>query len=145
MKARNQSVAANVAGNSREQTTQKPKKPAGIWNFLDEDEGEIEIEASNKNLTLCDAAVIVRNYLERPRIPLENDPLKYWNSSDLTTELRDIMLRNLCVPGSSVPVEELFSNTGYIVSDRRTRLVPQHVQMMAFLKANYHYFNNMEV
>lgn len=36
-----------------------------------------------------------------------------------------IALKYLCTPGSSVPVERLFSATGYIITDRRNRLLPQ--------------------
>jgi hypothetical protein len=48
-----------------------------------------------------------------------------------------IAIKYLCTPGSSVPVERLFSTTGYIITDRRNRLSPKNVKMLSFLNKNY--------
>jgi len=47
------------------------------------------------------------------------EPMHYSKTRHL--EIYLIALKYLCTPGSSVPVEPLFSATGYIISERRNR------------------------
>ena len=42
----------------------------------------------------------------------------------------------LCVCGTSVPSEQLFSQAGYIVNELRTHLSPENVNMLVFLAKN---------
>lgn len=51
--------------------------------------------------------------------------------------MADVARDFLCIPATSVPVERLFSNSGYIATDRRSLLKPKNVQMLTFLNMNY--------
>ena len=45
----------------------------------------------------------------------------------------------LCVPGSSVPSERVFSKAGELLNKRRSSLKNNHVDMLLFLNKNYSY------
>lgn len=42
----------------------------------------------------------------------------------------------LCTPATSVPSERMFSKTGIVVSDKRSRIKPKDVDMLVFLNQN---------
>jgi hypothetical protein len=46
----------------------------------------------------------------------------------------------LCIPGTSVPFERLFSTGGNICTDYRTSLSPDHAEQLIFLSKNYPLF-----
>ncbi len=105
-----------------------------LFSFLAEEE---VCNLSNTN-PLSEAIIKTDRYLRIPRIGCEEDPLKYYNKcKESDPELYDLVLEFYSVCGSSVPVERLFSRTGYLVSDRRNRLTPENVQKLSFLNANY--------
>ena len=41
------------------------------------------------------------------------------------------------VPATSVPSERLFSKAGLVISDRRSRLSPQHAEQQCFMSCNW--------
>ncbi|KYN22609.1 hypothetical protein ALC57_04992, partial [Trachymyrmex cornetzi] len=82
-----------------------------------------------------DNIILVRNFLSCPNINLLEEPIHYLKTRHPGIYL--IALKYLCTPGSSVPVERLFSATGYIISERRNRLSPKNVQILSFLNKNY--------
>lgn len=45
----------------------------------------------------------------------------------------------MCVPATSVESKRTFSTTGQIVSERRSRLKPQKVNMLTFLNRNFEF------
>ena len=65
------------------------------------------------------------------------DPLVYWkNNKERYPALAKVAKRYLSVPPSSVPSESLFSETGIIDSNRRRRLLSDHLEMLTFIKHN---------
>ncbi|KAI2646804.1 E3 SUMO-protein ligase ZBED1 [Labeo rohita] len=50
--------------------------------------------------------------------------------------LSKLMAKKLCVVATSVPSERIFSKTGQIISERRSRLKPKKVRALVFLNAN---------
>lgn len=74
--------------------------------------------------------ILTRNFFSCPNIDLSEEPLHYLKNRH--PEMFQIALRYLCTPSSSVPVERLFSATGYIISDRRNRLTSKNVKVLFF-------------
>jgi len=44
--------------------------------------------------------------------------------------------RYLCIVATSVPSERVFSKSGQLISERRSRLTSKNVQMIMFLNGN---------
>lgn len=85
----------------------------------------------------ADAVMEVRAYLEEPLLPTHEDPLKWWESrAPVYPRLSKLMAKKLCVVATSVPSERIFSKTGQIISERRSRLKPKKVRALVFLNAN---------
>lgn len=76
-------------------------------------------------------------YLKDPPAPLESNPICWWkvNEGRFPT-LATLAKRYLCTPGTSVPSERVFSAAGLTVNRLRTRLTPEHVNMLIFLNKN---------
>ncbi|XP_019115228.1 zinc finger BED domain-containing protein 1 isoform X2 [Larimichthys crocea] len=76
-------------------------------------------------------------YLKDAPAPLESNPTCWWkvNEGRFPT-LATLAKRYLCTPGTSVPSERVFSAAGLTVNRLRTRLTPEHVNMLIFLNKN---------
>lgn len=74
-------------------------------------------------------------YRDLPCVDMDQDPLAWWKNQDLPI-LSTLARKYLCIPGTSVPSERLFSQAGYIVNELRARLTPDHVNMLVFLARN---------
>lgn len=44
--------------------------------------------------------------------------------------------RHLCVPGTSAPVERLFSYSGYIMRPHRAKLTSEHLKQATLMRCN---------
>ncbi|KYN30854.1 hypothetical protein ALC56_14666 [Trachymyrmex septentrionalis] len=64
-----------------------------------------------------------------------DESMYYLKPRHLETYL--IAVKYLYTSSSSVPVERLFSATGYIISERRNRLSLKNVKILSFLIKNY--------
>jgi hypothetical protein len=81
-------------------------------------------------------------YLKQKQIRLKDDPLKWWSVNNITLPiLAQIARKYLSIPAASVPSERLFSDAGNHISARRTRLSPELVNKMLFLKRNSDVFD----
>ena len=70
-------------------------------------------------------------------IPLTEDPLLWWKSHQHEFPLLACVARRvLCVPGTSVPSERVFSTAGDVISAQRANLSPENADMLIFLKHN---------
>ncbi len=74
----------------------------------------------------------------RDNLPsLDTDPLEWWKIQKTRFPRLAILARRyLCIPGTSVPSERIFSTAGLTVNRLRTRLTPEHVNMLLFLNKN---------
>uniref|UniRef100_A0A667X1D9 BED-type domain-containing protein n=1 Tax=Myripristis murdjan TaxID=586833 RepID=A0A667X1D9_9TELE len=79
----------------------------------------------------------VQKYLEAPSLPLTDNPLEWWSTNEYVYPLLAMLAkRYLCIPGTSVAAERVFSTAGDIVSAQRSTLTPQHVDQLVFLQKN---------
>ena len=75
-------------------------------------------------------------YSEEP--PKNISPIDYWKqNAQVYPGLFFCYQRILCIQGSSVRSEQLFSHTGYTVWDRRNRLAPDRVNKIMVIYAYY--------
>ena len=58
--------------------------------------------------------------------------------------LSKLALKYLCIPATSVPSERIFSLAGLVVNRLRARLSPEHVDMLIFLRKNFHHCDSYE-
>lgn len=69
---------------------------------------------------------------------IAGDPLAWWKSREGSLPiLSEVAKSILCVPGSSVPSERVFSKAGQILNKRRASLKSKNVDMLVTLNKNY--------
>ena len=79
----------------------------------------------------------INNYLDQPTVESDYNPLQWWKEHSCVFPLLAKMAKKyLCVPGTSVPSERIFSKGGIIVDPFRSRLSPSHVNTLVFLSKN---------
>lgn len=65
------------------------------------------------------------------------NPLRWWNENKQKYPLLSkLACKYLCITGTSVPSERMFSATGYLTSDRRSKLTPENANVLLFLNKN---------
>lgn len=83
--------------------------------------------------------------MEERVISRKEDPLEWWSMrKHAYPVLSKIFQEKYAMVATSVPCERIFSKTGLIVNDRRTRLKPNKVQELIFLNANDKFFPECE-
>ena len=86
---------------------------------------------------LAEAIAEVDKYIGEPLLPRTSDPLQWWESRKFTyPHLYSFMLKRLCIQATSVPCERIFSKTGQIYCERRSRLTTSKVTKMIFVHCN---------
>jgi len=108
--------------------------------FSDDDDDIFNIlKGKERNVKDVNEVVL---YLQQKQIRLKDDPLKWWSVNKTTLPiLAQIARKYLSIPAASVPSERLFSDAGNHISARRTRLSPELVNKMLFLKRNSDIFD----
>jgi len=96
-----------------------------------------EVATVNANSHLDLNSVEFNKYLNMEPINLESDPLKWWKvyQNEFPT-LAIIAKKYLCVQGTSVPSERVFSCAGNIITDHRSSLSTEHAEELIFLSMN---------
>ena len=65
------------------------------------------------------------------------NPTDWWkNYAERYPRVAKLARCNLCRPATSVPSERVFSAAGLTVNRLRTRLTPEHVNMLIFMNKN---------
>ena len=79
----------------------------------------------------------IDRYVDGNLIDPSCDPMNWWRKEAENYPVLAILARKyLCICGTSVPSERLFSKGGYIVNGLRCRLTPDKVNMLLFLSRN---------
>ena len=94
-------------------------------------------ESVSRRSSTTDSMKELRRYFEEVPEDRKKDPLEWWRENEQRfPKLQLLAKKYLCIPGSSVPAERLFSKAGELVSKRRNRLKPKNIDMMLFLNKN---------
>ena len=101
---------------------------------------------SNSNSTQCirgaattpdECNMELDRYLAEPLIPCTSDMLTWWQQNkDRFPLLASVARTYLGPPASSVPSERLFSTAGGVVTEHRSRLLPDIAGKLIFMKYN---------
>lgn len=79
----------------------------------------------------------IRRYRAARAAGLQENPLDWWRSNEREYPLlARVAKRYLCVPGTSVASERVFSTAGDIVTAKRSCLTSGHVNELLFLQKN---------
>lgn len=79
----------------------------------------------------------VDSFLKDPPPLLDSSPAAWWKVNEgRFPRLANLARKYLAIPGTSVPSERVFSAAGLTVNRLRTRLTPDHVDMLIFLNKN---------
>lgn len=95
--------------------------------------GQIFNSSSTSTSMLSAASIAeqeMKRYQEAPSLPLTDDPLQWWKSQAHGYPLlSQLAQRYLCVPGTSVSAERMFSTAGDIISAQRSLLTSFALKM----------------
>ncbi|XP_051973846.1 E3 SUMO-protein ligase ZBED1-like [Xyrauchen texanus] len=76
-------------------------------------------------------------YKEEAPLPLSANPLDWWKGHQSEYPLLShIAKRYLCIPGTSISSERVFSTAGDIITAQRSALTPEHLDQIMFLNKN---------
>ncbi|KAJ4940608.1 hypothetical protein JOQ06_026905 [Pogonophryne albipinna] len=76
-------------------------------------------------------------YKEADLLEVKEDPLVWWKEHQYEyLLLSHLAKRYLCIPGTSVSTERVFSTAGDIVTTQRSALLPDHIDQIIFLNKN---------
>ncbi|XP_066313607.1 zinc finger BED domain-containing protein DAYSLEEPER-like [Miscanthus floridulus] len=93
---------------------------------------------STSTQSAASVACELTTYLDSDNVTAYEDDfdlLLWWRDHKLTYPVLSIMARDImAVPVSTVSLESCFSLTGRIIEERRRRLLPEHVEMLACIK-----------
>ncbi|GFW27833.1 dimer_Tnp_hAT domain-containing protein [Trichonephila clavipes] len=80
-------------------------------------------------------------YLSMSRVSFEHDPLDWWKVHyESFPSLKVLARKYLCIQGSRVASERVFSSGGSVITRQRASLLPKHAEMQIFLSHNKKYF-----
>ncbi|KAJ8915340.1 hypothetical protein NQ315_008226 [Exocentrus adspersus] len=124
----------NLQSHSNEQSS------SSLWNFhetLAKDSLAMKnvASASNNSSTSFSLHIDLKIYLNQPTLPLNSNPLEYWNRGGSSPILQTIANKYLSVTGTSVPSERLFSKAGCIITQSRNRLTGNRLSKLLFLNS----------
>ena len=77
------------------------------------------------------------NYLKLNPLKSCDNCLEWWSHNSLQfPNLAKLAKKYLCVPTTSVPAEQVFSVAGEVITNKRSSLKPENVDMLIFLDKN---------
>ncbi|KAJ4938907.1 hypothetical protein JOQ06_028373 [Pogonophryne albipinna] len=137
--------APEVTGTLEEETPDGPSAPKRkassssllvslLGRSFTDTEGTAEHKTPNAS-----AEEEIERYCKASSLPLTEDPLNWWRVHEITFPLLSrVSKRYLCIPGTSVSAERVFSTAGDVVTAKRSTLKPEHVDQLVFLQKNLH-------
>ena len=129
-----QELSELVPADSNQDTqTAESSAASGLWDFFDAQVAK----AHSPSKGMTNAKLEVMRFFEEPVLRRNEDPLEWWKTNQSNYPLLSQLAKKyLCVPGSSVPVERLFTQKGELFSRKRNQLNSNDVDLFLFLNQN---------
>lgn len=135
---RDESVEAANSEQNQEPRPQ-PDDDLSPWTIFDKLLGQ----PTTQGTPLSRAIKEIDMYLSDERLPRKNSaggwncPLEWWkNHCAVYPNLTKLYVRHCNIVATSVPCERMFSKSGLIINQRRTRLTTKKVEKLMFLNVN---------
>ena len=108
---------------------------AAVLKNIEEENGQTQMSSSLTPSQRVDKEIV--SYLEFPAVEADADPLEWWKREQgRFPNLAYLARKYLCVCGTSVPSERVFSTAGHIASHYRGRLLSENVSKLLFFAKN---------
>lgn len=105
-----------------------------IWAKFDK---ETDASTATNQSPKATAIVEMDKYLSESLLPRLSDPLQWWDQRKLIyPHLYKLAMARLCIPGSAVPCERIFSKAGQVMTEKRNRLVTNKLSKLLFVQFN---------
>ncbi|XP_044127313.1 E3 SUMO-protein ligase ZBED1-like [Bufo gargarizans] len=129
-----------IEDNHSESPPSPPKKARSLLvSLLGQSFTDTEGTIEPKKTPYAKAEEEMENYCKAPPLPLTEDPLNWWREHEVIFPLLSRLSKQyLCIPGTSVSAERVFSTAGDVVTAKRSALKPDHVDQLVFLQKNLH-------
>jgi hypothetical protein len=76
-------------------------------------------------------------YENEKEIHRNENPLEWWRVNKIRyPRMSEMAYKYLCIAATSTPSERMFSASGHLTSDRRSRLTPENANLLLFLHKN---------
>ena len=104
--------------------------------FWDEFDSSVQ-RSTSQPTPLASTIIQFDKYIEVQPLGRKADPFKWWQEHKIYyPRLYQLMLRRLCIVGSSVPCERVFSRAGNTLTELRRRLTSRKLRKIMFLNYN---------
>ncbi|XP_047112060.1 zinc finger BED domain-containing protein 4-like [Schistocerca piceifrons] len=104
-----------------------------VWGIFD----KLVKHAQPQGTVQSCAIVEVQRYVDSSVISRNEDPLAWLRQNQyIYPTIAEVVQERFNVVATSVPCERVFSETGHLINDRRTRLKPSNIEKLIFLNAN---------
>lgn len=135
----NKSAASNVqnSNNSPQNETNTLLQRASVWQFFDIKAASTSTKSESSSTSK--AIIEVQRYLEEELVERDKDPLEWWKKYSYNYPyLSKVVREKFGVVATSVPCERVFSKSGQLISERRSRISSNKVKKIMFLNVNFH-------
>ena len=124
--------------NASSVTDQPPAKRlkglAAVLKQIEQETGTVSVDMSTPVQQIDKE---IKAYLDFPAVEPDTDPLAWWKlENGRFPDLGHLAKKYLCICGTSVSSERVFSTAGHIASRSRGRLLPENVSKLLFLAKN---------
>ena len=138
--ATDENIAYNVTVTEPDGTLTTQQMPAvtlqpssSIWSDYDQ---RVYIIVAAQN-PAAEAQTQMRQFLEEPLVPRQESCVEWWQSrAAIYPRLLEVVRERMCLVASSAPCDRLYSKSGSVLMDRRSRLDQSEVRQLVFLNAN---------
>ena len=137
--ATEENIAYNVTVTEPDGTVSTQQMPvtlppsSSIWSDYDQ---RVYIIVAAQN-PAAEAQTQMRQFLEEPLVPRQESCVEWWQSrAAIYPRLLEVVRERMCLVASSAPCDRLYSKSGSVLMDRRSRLDQSEVRQLVFLNAN---------